>query len=115
MMIRSMCAAESFGVGRIDMRHIRVQWLHTCPDEPATLYCELDDEGWEIRKVEIFPDGRIGFASAEGGGRPTVLGEKPVPPLEDIAADPQFRLAMIGKEEFESLWARRMGAARSTA
>ncbi len=45
------------------MRYLRVQWLHSHPDEPVTLYSELDDEGWEVRKVEIFADGHIGFAS----------------------------------------------------
>jgi hypothetical protein len=28
------------------------------------IYSELDEERWETRKIEIFADGRIGFASA---------------------------------------------------
>ena len=97
------------------MRYLRVQWLHSHPDEPVTLYSELDDEGREVRKVEIFGDGHIGFASATEAVGSTVLGEKPVPPLEEIAADCEFRPSTISKEDFEAVWARRFSPIRSTA
>ena len=46
------------------MEYIMVKWLHSHPDEPVLLYSELDKDRWETRKVEVFADGRIGFASA---------------------------------------------------
>jgi Domain of unknown function (DUF6881) len=89
------------------MRYLRVEWVHSDPDDPVTLYSELDDEGWEVRKVEFFRDGRAGFASESETAGGTELGEKPVPPLEEIAADSQFRPASITREEFEKVWANR--------
>ncbi len=44
------------------MKYIKVKWLHSHPDEPVLLYSELDKDRWETRKVEVFADGRIGFA-----------------------------------------------------
>jgi hypothetical protein len=86
------------------MRYIRVEWLHSNPDEPILLYSELDDEGHELRKVEIFRDGHAGFASESETAADTLLGEKPVPPLQEIAEDPQFRPASISREEFGKIW-----------
>ena len=89
------------------MRYFRVYWSHEHPDEPIELYSELDEAGWETRKVEVFRNGTIGFASNSEASGSTVLGEAPVPSLEEIASDPQFRPTQITKEEFERLWARR--------
>ncbi len=88
------------------MHYLRVQWLHAHPDEPVDIYMEMDEAGWEVRKVEIFPDGSIGLAGPAGATHGTRLGERPVPPLETIATDPQFRPAPISQEEFERVWAQ---------
>jgi hypothetical protein len=96
------------------MRYLRVQWLHGHADEPVEIYSELDDAGWEIRKVEIFRDGSIGFASASEAGGTTVLGEEAVPALEDIGTDPQFKPSRISKEEFERRWNGRHTPVSST-
>jgi len=79
------------------------------------LYSEVDDEGWEVRKIEIFPDGRIGFASEGEVVGSTELGEKPLPSVEEISADPQFRATLVKKDDFEAVWARRFDRARYTA
>jgi hypothetical protein len=34
------------------MKYLKVVWVHDLPGEPVLLYSEVDDEGWEIRKVE---------------------------------------------------------------
>ncbi len=90
------------------MRYLRIQWLHDHPDEPVELFSELDEAGWEVRKVEVFRDGSLGFASRTEATPSTVLGEAPVPALADITADAQFRPLPLSKEEFESVWARRL-------
>ncbi len=89
------------------MNYIRVRWLHSFSNEPVWLISEIDEYGRELRKVEIFPDGSKGYArkGEEAGG--TRLGEKPLLPLETIAADPQFLPEEITKEEFEKVWANR--------
>ena len=84
--------------------YIRVTWLHSFADEPRLLYSELNDERWETRKVEQFPDGRFGFASAKCRSAKTKLGEEIIPLLSEIAADPQFEPVEITKEEFETVW-----------
>jgi hypothetical protein len=89
------------------MEYIKVQWLHSHPDEPILLYSELDDARWEIRKVELFPDGSVGYASAKESAKSTRLGLVPVPPLEEIAEDPEFEPLEITKGEFEQVWSTR--------
>ena len=86
------------------MRYIRVRWIHSHADEPVEIYSELDDRAWETRKVEIFPDGKIGYASSTEETDSTMLAVEPMPSLEEIAADPQFIPEEISQAEFESMW-----------
>jgi hypothetical protein len=78
------------------------------------LYSELDDDRWEIRKVEIFADGTCGWAGSNEANGPTRLGEAPVPSVAKIAADPEFDPVEIERGEFEEVWARRRRPPRST-
>ena len=89
------------------MTYIRVQWKHSLADEPVLMYSELDDARWEVRKVEVFTDGRCGFASRTVAAGGTRLGKEPIPPLTEIAADPQFLPTEIDQAEFEAIWANR--------
>jgi uncharacterized protein DUF6881 len=59
------------------MRYLRVGWKHQHADEPTILYSELDEDRWEVRKVEVFRNGRRGYASADGSSSGTKLGEVP--------------------------------------
>ena len=68
------------------------------------LYSELDDQRWEQRKVEVFRDGRMGFADGEREFGGSGLGLMPWPPLAKIAADPQFEPVEITGPEFEHVW-----------
>ena len=56
------------------MRYLYVKWTHKDPGAPAHIYSEIGDDSYELRKVEIWADGRKGFAdsSEEDGG--TALG-----------------------------------------
>ena len=83
------------------------RWQHDLPDEPVELYGELDEQRWQLRKVEVFRDGRtviLGPNDIEQGA--TALDEAPVPPFSEIAADPQFEPREITAEEFEAIWRR---------
>ena len=93
------------------MQYLRVQWSHSHPNDPVEIWSELDDEGWETRKVEIFPDGTLGYASETESAHATTLGEAPIPSLAEIAADPQFKPTQVSKKEFESIWANRFSSA----
>jgi hypothetical protein len=90
------------------MKYLKVKWIHNPADEPVWLYSELDDDRWETRKVEIFPDGTTGFASSAGSAGTTELSLVPLPALEEIAADPEFAPEEIGGREFEEVWAKRI-------
>ena len=88
------------------MTYLKVKWLHSPLDQPVFIYSELDHERWELRKVEIFHNGMIGYAGpgVEVGG--TGLSTMPFPPLEQIAADPEFESEVISKAEFDAIWAK---------
>ncbi len=58
----------------------------------------------ETRKLEFFEDGRVGYARADQATHGTPLGLVPVPPLEEINADPQFIGNTITDAEFDALW-----------
>jgi len=90
------------------MNYIRVRWLHENPEAPVLAVSELDDHRWERRKVEVFADGAKGYAmkGEERGG--TRLGLVPLPPVDEIAADPQFLPEEITEEEFEAVWRARL-------
>lgn len=86
------------------MIYLRCRLKHSFRDEPTLLYSELDDERWECRKVEIFADGRTGYADRHQESGSTILGSVPVPSLAEITADLQFDPIEVSKEEFESVW-----------
>jgi hypothetical protein len=86
------------------MKYIKVMWLHQYVDEPVVVYSEIDNDGWETRKVEIFANGSGTFASATTHTGTSGLAEIPVPSLEEINSDPQFQGVEITKEEFEQIW-----------
>ena len=92
------------------MKYLKVEWVHSSPDYPTMLYSELDDERWERRRIDVYPDGRWGFADADEEVGGTGLGETPTPPLDEIATNPEFKPVEITHEEFERLWAARRGA-----
>jgi hypothetical protein len=91
------------------MEYIKVKWVHSHSGEPVLLYSELDKDRWETRKVEVFADGRIGFASATEitPSTKTKLSLEPLPTLDEIASDPQFQPVEIAKDEFEAVWSNR--------
>ncbi|MFN8484689.1 MAG: hypothetical protein U0768_16765 [Anaerolineae bacterium] len=86
------------------MRYIHVRWIHEHPDEPVDLYSELTDDGWEVRKVEIFADGSATFANRTSRRGTSRLGQTPTPSLAEINANPQFQGRAIDKDEFEAVW-----------
>jgi hypothetical protein len=89
------------------MTYIRVEWKQSNLSYPILLYSELNGDRWEVRKVEVFFDGRRGFANASESAGGTGLSKEPIPPLSEIAADPQFEPSEISQGEFERVWAER--------
>jgi hypothetical protein len=88
------------------MRYQEVHWLHELADEPVVLFSEVDDDGVERRKVERFRGGRLDLADEVTETGSTMLGEGPMPSLDEINAHPEFEGRPIAKEEFEAVWRR---------
>jgi hypothetical protein len=86
------------------MQYIKVAWNHSHADEPIMLYSECDENGWEVRKVEIYRDGRFGYASSTGESEGTRLDIEPLPSVAEIAKQAEFEPTEITKEEFEKAW-----------
>jgi hypothetical protein len=89
------------------MKYLFVKWMHNNPEYPVLLYSELDDSKFEIRKVEIFPDGSKGYAGESEEFGKTRLGIEPIPSISEIAKDPEFEPREITQEEFEKIWSER--------
>ncbi len=94
--------------------YIRVRWMHAFPDEPTDLWRQLDADRREVRKVEIWSDGRVGYAPNSQGSERTRLGKLSVPPTDEINSDPQFHAKAITRADFEMCWLDAIdGVARS--
>ncbi len=87
------------------MEYIDVEWIHKSATDPIRLVSELDNRRYEIRKLEFFPGGKVGFASQHQNSPGTELGTAEVPPLAEINKSPEFNGATIRTQVFESLWA----------
>lgn len=86
------------------MKWLKVIWHHAFPNEPLELYSEIDDDRWEVRKVEVFANSLYGFADKTRSTGETRLSETKLPSLEEIAIDPQFQPVEISASDFEKVW-----------
>jgi hypothetical protein len=90
--------------------YLRVEWVHDFSDEPVEIYSEVGDDGYEVRKVELFRDGRLQYADERHEAAGTSLSEAPVGTVAEIAAHEEFRPSVISGQEFEEIWARAVAA-----
>ncbi|WP_143060619.1 DUF6881 domain-containing protein [Amycolatopsis tolypomycina] len=87
-----------------EVTHLRVGWHHDVSGDPVLLYSELDAARHEIRKVEVYRDGRGDRAGPGEATGSTRLGSEPVPESAEIAAQPEFTPEPISAEVFETAW-----------
>ncbi|MDR6384003.1 DUF6881 domain-containing protein [Paraburkholderia caribensis] len=83
---------------------IDVVWIHYIEAEPIRLVSLLDNNRYEVRKLEFFRDGQVGYADRMRSNLGMHLGKLPVPPLTEINADPQFNASGIESALFNKLW-----------
>jgi hypothetical protein len=81
----------------------RVRWRHDRNDDPVVLWSHVVD-GWEVRRVDEFVDGRLAWADAEHESDSTGLSEVEMPSPQGIGADPQFTADVVGARVFERVW-----------
>lgn len=88
------------------MRYIDVNWLHDSDDEPYRLVSEIGPDQYEVRKLEFFRSGEVGYACSTENAGNTMLGLVEVPALEEINSQREFQGRGISRDEFEQLWQR---------
>jgi uncharacterized protein DUF6881 len=108
--LQRLCHAEAAANAYPPNVFMRVRWHHSSVEHPVMLYSELDETRWEVRKVDLFADGRLSYADARTSTGDTRLGEAAVPLLEEIAASSELEPAEIGRAEFEEIWERALAA-----
>lgn len=84
--------------------YIHTLWKSAPADSPVELFSELDPARFETRKIEIFRDGRVGFASAATATLDTRLAIEPLPTVAEIQSEGEFEAKSISKDEFEAKW-----------
>lgn len=87
-------------------RFQKVVWHHDHTDDPIVLWSEVGVDGFESRKVDEFRDGSLKWANSEHDDALTILSDQPVPPWDQIAADPEFEPLEISRADFEEVWLR---------
>lgn len=90
----------------ITLKYLDVRWLHDNESDPVRLLSELDGQNFETRKIEVFRNGVVGYANATTSAHGAELGSAPIPPLDEINSDPQFKGSEISEYEFSAIWAR---------
>ena len=88
----------------IKMFYMRTLWFHDNNDDPSIIYSELDQNRYEVRKIEFFKSGNHLYASQEKETESCLLGELPIPKIEEINKDKQFWAVEISKGEFDNAW-----------
>ncbi|WP_062260099.1 DUF6881 domain-containing protein [Endozoicomonas arenosclerae] len=84
--------------------YIYSKWHNSPSGLPVEFYSELNNDRFETRKIEIFKDGSIGYASSSESTKSTKLGIAPVPSLEEISKQPEFDIRVITPKQFEEKW-----------
>lgn len=86
------------------MQYWKVRWIHEFNTEPYLIYGELTSELEEIRKVQVYKTGKLGYASMNGIEYLAISSECNWSPKEEIELDSQFVVEVISKNEFEKIW-----------
>jgi hypothetical protein len=87
------------------MQYWKVDWLHDFPTEPIRFYSEVGDDGYEVRKVQHYRDGRELKTDDSHEFAEIGVSEVPVGAIEDVQSQPEFSASLISREEFEQAWA----------
>lgn len=83
--------------------YLRVAWHHALKDEPVWLISEIIDDA-EVRKVEIYADGRHDYADVYQSTGTTSLSVTPMPSITEIAEQEEFTPEEIDENAFEVAW-----------
>ncbi|MFS1512656.1 DUF6881 domain-containing protein [Chengkuizengella sp. SCS-71B] len=86
------------------MKYLYVEWMHKFLDEPIVLISELDENRFEQRKIEIYKDGKAGYAINKTEIHDTRLSVDSIPEIHNIALNKKFKPKYISKNDFTRIW-----------
>jgi hypothetical protein len=86
------------------LRYQKVTWSHDDDEEPVLFLSEVGDDGYEVRRVQIFRDDRSEWTDRDHPTESAYLAEDPVPPVVEIASQPDLEAGEITAAEFERAW-----------
>ena len=87
-------------------RYIAFRWLHDEHLVPVAIYSEVNDRGFESRRVNEFRDGRLERSDRYEPKLRTTLLQLELPLPEELRDDPDRQLLPIDRESFDVLWNR---------
>jgi hypothetical protein len=87
------------------MQYLHVVWHHDFPSEPIAYYSEVGDDGWEVRRVQEYRDGRIEWADESHETDTVGLSEAAID-IAEIQSQAEFDLVFLEKGAFEEVWMR---------
>lgn len=96
------------------MRYVKIEWIHPYDDEPSTIFIELAEDHYEERRIELFPNGKKGYATKDIEVNGTFLGETSFPSVKTfnelneqdslVVNDEKIIATEISKVDFSQLW-----------
>lgn len=86
--------------------YLKVRWYHDGHDDPIVLYHEITADQRELRRVELFEDGRLQRSNKVEPDASTSLSLDPLPSVEEIRVQPEFAAVEVDQAMFEEVWAR---------
>ncbi|MGC7097261.1 DUF6881 domain-containing protein [Amycolatopsis lurida] len=84
--------------------YVRVKWKHDSDDDPVWYLSELDEDGYETRKIQIYRDGRSEWADGNHETDSVGLAEIAFPGVDVVNAMPDFDAEEITAAEFGLAW-----------
>jgi hypothetical protein len=88
------------------LMYLMVRWHHDGGEDPIVLYHEIAEGQREVRRIELFEDGRLQRSDKVEPDALTSLSLEPLPSLDEIREQPEFSAVEIGREAFEEVWNR---------
>ena len=86
------------------MEYQYAKWIHNSEEYPVHFYSEMNQSRMEVRKIEIWRNGKVGWADSENNFNETFLGSVPIPSLEEINEQIEFDGKQISQIDFEEQW-----------
>ncbi|WP_270166694.1 DUF6881 domain-containing protein [Paenibacillus sp. SYP-B4298] len=86
------------------MKYIKMKIIEVELRIPKIIYLEVTDDGVELRKVQFYLDGTVGFASEELEYERTRLSGQYLPSVEELNEACYFIASYTTPHEFEQLW-----------